>query len=163
MNLENKVVELLKNKKWHIAFAESCTGGMACARLVNVPDASAVLNESFVTYANESKVRVLGVKRSLIETHGVVSEPVAGAMASSVSKTADCEVGVGISGIAGPSGGSEAKPVGMVCFGFFIDGELRTFTKHFGDIGRNSVRESATEFVYETLCELLSDDLGDES
>ena len=153
--LEEMVVARLQEKGYHISFAESCTGGLCSARLVSVASASAVFDAGVVTYANEAKIKYLGVKPEIIEAHGVVSEPVAGQMAEGVAKAQDAQVGVGVSGIAGPTGGSAAKPVGMVCFGFYVDGELTTFTKQFGDLGRNAVREAATEFVFETLVQLL--------
>lgn len=155
MALEEQVVSLLQKKNFHISFAESCTGGLCSARLVSVASASAVFDAGVVTYANEAKIKYLGVKPETIESYGVVSEPVAGQMAEGVAKAQNAEVGVGVSGIAGPSGGTVTKPVGMVCFGFYVDGELTTVTKQFGDLGRNVVREAATEFVFEMLVELL--------
>ena len=155
LKLEEQVVALLQEKCFHISFAESCTGGLCAARLVDVPSASAVFDAGFVTYANEAKVKYLGVKPETIESYGVVSEPVAGQMAEGVAKAQNAQVGVGVSGIAGPSGGSKEKPVGMVCFGFYVDGAVTTVTKQFGDLGRNKVREASVEFVYETLVNLL--------
>lgn len=152
---EEKVVALLQEKGYHISFAESCTGGLCSARLVSVSSASAVFDAGVVTYANEAKIKYLGVKPETIEQYGVVSEPVAGQMAKGVAKAQNAEVGVGVSGVAGPSGGTAATPVGMVCFGFYVDGEVITVTKQFGDLGRNTVREAATEFVFEMLVELL--------
>lgn len=154
--LAEKVVEILIGKKFHISFAESCTGGLAAARLVEVPDASKVFDAGFVTYANEAKIKYLGVLPESIAQYGVVSEEVAGQMAAGAAKKNAAEVGVGISGIAGPSGGTKEKPVGMVCFGFYVDGRLTTKTKMFGEIGRNKVREASVEFVYRTLEELLT-------
>lgn len=145
------VVNKLIEKNYHISFAESCTGGMACAALVSVADASKVLDVSFVTYANEAKLRYLGVNAETIEMFGVVSEEVARQMAAGVAREAGSEVGVGITGVAGPGGGTKDKPVGMVCFGFYINGDMKTYTKYFGDIGRNEVRTKSVEFVYETL------------
>ena len=155
MTNSEKLVSLLRNKKLKIACAESCTGGLCAARLVSVASASAVFDAGVVTYANEAKIKYLGVKPETIERYGVVSEPVAGQMAEGVAKAQNAEVGVGVSGIAGPSGGTATKPVGMVCFGFYVDGEVTTVTKQFGDLGRNVVREAATEFVFEKLAELL--------
>ncbi len=145
------VVNQLIKKNYHISFAESCTGGLVCAALVSVADASKVLDVSFVTYANEAKMQYLGVKDTTIAEYGVVSEAVACQMAEGVAKAAGSEVGVGITGVAGPGGGTDEKPVGMVCFGFYIDGKVETFTKQFGEIGRNEVRAKSVEFVYETL------------
>ena len=155
LTLEEQVVSLLQDKNFHISFAESCTGGLCAARLVGVASASAVFDAGVVTYANEAKIKYLGVKPEAIECYGVVSEPVAGQMAEGVAKAQNAQVGVGVSGIAGPTGGTATKPVGMVCFGFYVDGELTTVTKQFGDLGRNVVRETATEFVFETLVQLL--------
>ncbi len=149
------VVTQLIEKNYHISFAESCTGGMACAALVSVADASKVLDVSFVTYANEAKMQYLGVKDTTIEKYGVVSEEVARQMAEGVAKEAGSEVGVGITGVAGPGGGTKDKPVGMVCFGFYIAGETITYTKLFGELGRNEVRGKSVEFVYETLSSRL--------
>lgn len=155
MTLEEKLVTLLIEKKYHIAFAESCTAGLCCATLVNVANASKVLDVSFTTYANEAKIKYLGVKSETIDAVGVVSEEVARQMASGAAKAANAEVGVGVTGIAGPSGGTPAKPVGTVCFGFYIDGKVKTFTKQFGNIGRRQVRSASVEFVLKTLIDLL--------
>lgn len=149
------VVNKLIEKNYHISFAESCTGGLAAAMLVSIADASKVLDISFVTYADEAKIKYLGVQPGTIAEYGVVSEEVAYQMAEGVAKEAGSEVGVGITGVAGPTGGTDKKPVGMVCFGFYINGEVHTYTKQFGNVGRNKVREKSTEFVYATLAHLL--------
>lgn len=153
--MENELVKRLIEKNYHISFAESCTGGLAAATLVSVADASKVLDVSFVTYANAAKIKYLGVKEQTIEEKGVVSEEVAAQMAAGVATEAGSQIGVGITGVAGPSGGTPDKPVGMVCFGFFVDGKMCTYTKQFGSIGRNEVRKKSVEFVYSTLLELL--------
>lgn len=154
--MEEQIVKDLIERGWHISFAESCTGGLAAAALVSVPDASKVLDVSFITYANEAKLKYLGVKQESIADFGVVSEQVAQEMAEGVAKAAGCEVGVGITGVAGPSGGTEQNPVGMVCFGFYLNGNCYTDTCQFGDIGRNEVRQSSVEYVYRRLGELFA-------
>lgn len=153
--LTAEVVDKLIKKNWHISFAESCTGGKCCGALVDEPGASAVLDVSFITYANEAKIKYLGVSPNAIEKFGVVSEPVAAQMACGAAENAKSQVAVGITGVAGPSGGTAAKPVGMVCFGFFINGSVHTFTRQFGNVGRNQVRAESVCFVFEKLCELL--------
>lgn len=155
MALEEQVVDRLIELGYHISFAESCTGGLCCGTLVNVTNASQVLDVSFTTYANEAKIKYLGVSADTILKYGVVSEEVAREMACGVAETAGSEVGVGITGIAGPGGGTAKKPIGMVCFGFCINGKVKTFTKLFGEIGRNQVRKSSVEFVLSTLIDLL--------
>lgn len=155
MALEEQVVEKLIEKDYHISFAESCTGGLCCGNLVNVTNASKVLDMSFVTYANEAKMSLLGVNADTILSNGVVSEEVAYEMAKGVANAAKSEVGVGVTGVAGPGGGTEKKPIGMVCFGFCVNGDVTTYTKQFGEIGRNQVRKSSVEFVFEKLLELL--------
>ncbi len=153
--LENEVVQLLIQKNYHIAFCESCTGGLCCGTLVNVSDASKVLNESIVTYANEAKIKYLQVHADTIEKYGVVSEQVVREMVIGICNQSQSEVGVSVSGIAGPKGGSVEKPVGMVCFGIKILDDIYTYTKYFGNIGRNEVRAQSVNFVFETLYELL--------
>ncbi|MBQ8907277.1 MAG: CinA family protein [Clostridia bacterium] len=150
-----QVVSLLKEKKYHISFAESCTAGLAVGALVEVASASEVLSVSFVTYANEAKVKYAHVSQKTLKKHGAVSEQTAGEMAKGCAKEAKAEVGVGISGIAGPGGGTPEKPVGTVCFGFYVNGVLSTQTCHFGDIGRNEVREASVKTALRRLHELL--------
>ena len=152
---EEQLVNLLIEKNMHISFAESCTGGLCCGALVNVSNASKVLDMSFITYANEAKTELLGVSEKTIEEYGVVSEVVAAEMAKGVANRAKSEIGVGITGVAGPTGGTEKKPVGMVCFGFCINGKTKTKTQLFGEIGRNQVRQSSVEFVFKSLIDLL--------
>lgn len=157
MQIEELVVQKLIEKGYHISFAESCTGGLAAATLVSVADASKVFDAGFVTYANEAKMKYLNVEEKTIEEYGVVSEEVAYQMAEGTAKATDSEVGVGITGVAGPSGGTDKKPVGMVCFGFYINGKVYTETKQFGNVGRNEVRQKSVEFVYEKLMKLISE------
>ena len=155
---EEKLVNVLKSKNLKISFAESCTGGLVAGALVGVSDASSVFSESVVTYSCASKTERLGVKKELIDLMGVVSEDVAGAMAVGVCKLSGAEVGVGITGYAGPSGGTPEKPVGTVCFGFSINGKLTTKTVNFEDVGRNEVRNNAVTYVFRTLLYLLENE-----
>jgi nicotinamide-nucleotide amidase len=113
-SLEKVVVDLLTARGATMATAESCTGGFLAHRLTNVPGASAVFIEGFVTYANEAKVRALGVDLSLIQTHGAVSREVAAAMAEGAQLKAEVGYALATTGIAGPDGGTEEKPVGTV-------------------------------------------------
>lgn len=151
-----ELVQLLIQKKMRICCAESCTGGMLSSAIVDVPNASSVLDMGFVTYANTAKIKLLGVDPKTIARHGVVSEPVAGEMAAGAAKAAGADVGVGISGVAGPAGGSEKKPVGTVCFGFWIKGILTVTTQHFNGLDRNGVRTAAVDFAINTLIKLLT-------
>lgn len=110
---ETAVSLLVKNKKT-VSFAESCTGGLAAKMVTDVSGASSVLNESYITYANASKEKILGVKHKTIEENGVVSEQVAREMAEGVRRISGADIGVGITGIAGPTGATETKPLGLV-------------------------------------------------
>jgi nicotinamide-nucleotide amidase len=112
--IEQTVGDLLVEKGWKIAVAESCTGGLMAKRLTDVPGSSRYVERGFVTYSNRSKVEMLGVSEADIETHGAVSAPVAEQMARGARTRASAEVGVGITGIAGPDGGTAKKPVGTV-------------------------------------------------
>ena len=112
--LEQTVVRLLTERGLTVSFAESCTGGLLAKRLTDIPGASSVLHMSFVTYANEAKHQLLGVPWELLEQYGAVSEPVARAMAEGVRRVSGSSIGVGVTGIAGPDGGTPEKPVGLV-------------------------------------------------
>lgn len=115
--LEEIVGRLLSQKKLTLAIAESCTGGLVANRITNVPGSSNYFERGVVSYSNESKIEVLGVPRELIESVGAVSSEVVEAMAVGIRKLAHSDIGIAISGIAGPGGGTEIKPVGMVFIG----------------------------------------------
>lgn len=153
--MKNKelVNELIK-RNYHISFGESCTGGMLASSIVDIPDASKVLNESFVTYADEAKMKYLNVDGDVIKKYGVVSEEVAYQMALGVASNAKSECAISTTGIAGPTGGSSLKPVGMVCFGFYLNGKIITKTKYFNG-SRNEVRCAATSYAIEIMLELI--------
>lgn len=155
--MEERLVNLLKEKHYHIAFAESCTGGLCCSSIVSVASASSVLNESIVTYSNESKVKYLNVNPLTIEKYGVVSEEVVYEMAKGICLTSSSEVGVAVSGIAGPTGGSKEKPVGTVCFGIKINDDIYTYRECFASLSRNEVRSKSVEYVLNKLIMLLED------
>ena len=106
-------------------------GSLAAARIVNVANASKVLNCSFITYSNDAKINLVNVNPDTLDRYGAVSEEVVREMASGVAKTAKAEIGVGISGIAGPLGGSKENPIGMVCFGIQCNNMNYTFTEYF--------------------------------
>jgi nicotinamide-nucleotide amidase len=144
------VAGLLLERKMSLAVAESCTGGLLSTRLTDVPGASGFLDRSFVTYSNRSKVEELGVEGEMLERTGAVSEEVAAAMASGARRVAGSQLGIGITGIAGPDGGSEDKPVGLVYVA--LDGAAGTRVKraHFPG-GRDRVRFQATQVALEML------------
>lgn len=155
MTKAEQLVKKLIEKGYHISCAESCTGGKVTAAIVDVADASKVLNASIVTYSNEAKMHYLNVSASTLENYGAVSEETAREMAAGIASANKAEVGVGVTGTAGPGGGTPEKPVGTVCFGFSINGEVTTIKKQFGDLGRNKVRDASVEFVLDTLLQLL--------
>ena len=127
--LEAVTGELLRARGWWVAFAESCTGGLATSRMTDVPGSSEYVERSIVAYSNRAKIELLDVPEALIAEHGAVSEPVALAMAAGIRRRTGVDVGVSITGIAGPGGGSEAKPVGTVCIAVDTetDSNARTF------------------------------------
>ena len=150
-----RLVLLLKEKGYKISFAESCTGGLCASSIISVSGSSSVIASSFVTYSNEAKIKFLNVKKDTIDTYDVVSEEVAREMALGVCRISASEIGVSVTGIAGPDGGTKEKPVGTVCFGFNVLGSVTTKTVNFGNIGRNAVRFEAAEFAIKTLIEML--------
>jgi PncC family amidohydrolase len=133
------IVELLRQKNLRVAFAESCTGGMAVCAIVSVPNSSEVLDLSIITYADRAKIEYTDVTPAILAAHGAVSSETALAMASGIRKRAGSDIGVGITGIAGPGGGSSEKPVGTVYIAVNDRAELFRFN---GD--RQSIREQTT-------------------
>jgi nicotinamide-nucleotide amidase len=144
------VASLLRERGLSLAVAESCTGGLLAARLTDVPGSSAFFERGFVTYSNRAKVDLLGVPEDLIETQGAVSEPVAAAMAAGARRSAGVDIGVGITGIAGPDGGTREKPVGVVFVALDGAGGTRVRQALFpGD--RERIRHQATQSALEML------------
>ncbi len=144
------MVHLLRDRSLTIGLAESCTGGLLAARLTQVPGASAVLERGFVTYANRAKVEELGVDAALLASHGAVSPEVAAAMAAGARRAARAGVGVGVTGIAGPDGGTPEKPVGLVFIA--TDGAAGTRVRRAVFPGaRERVRHQATQLALEMI------------
>jgi nicotinamide-nucleotide amidase len=134
--------ELLISKGLTISVAESCTGGSLSSSLTSISGASSYFNCGFVSYSNQSKIDMLGVSPESIEMYGAVSEKVAHEMVTGAGQKSHSNLAVSITGIAGPSGGSAVKPVGMVCFGFFFDGEVTTTTQFFSGSRSDIVSQS---------------------
>lgn len=139
-----------------IATAESCTGGMISAALTDVAGSSDVFDRGFVTYSNEAKVQMLGVRKRTLAEFGAVSEQVAREMAEGALDHSQAALAVSVTGIAGP-GGSEHKPEGRVCFGLARAGQpVRTETVDFGPLGRAAVRKATVEHALKLLAESLA-------
>ena len=136
------LADTLLRRQWMLATAESCTGGMVAAACTDLAGSSAWLERGFVTYSNAAKTQMLGVDAQLIAAHGAVSEPVARAMAQGALQHSAAQVALAITGVAGPGGGSEAKPVGTVWFAFAGPWGVHSEVQHFGG-DRAAVRQAA--------------------
>lgn len=154
VTLEKAVVDLLLANKLSLVTAESCTGGMLAARLVNVSGVSDVFKGGFVTYSNKAKRRLLGVKKSLLAKHGAVSEETAREMAKGAALSSKADVTVGITGIAGPDGGTAQKPVGLVYIACDVRGNISVREYHFSG-GRAKIRENTVSAALTMLRECI--------
>lgn len=130
-----------------VTLAESCTSGLAAALLGRVPGISAVLGAAWVTYSDDSKQRLLGVRAETLAAHGAVSEPVVSEMALGAAERAGARAAVAISGVAGPAGASAEKPVGTVCFATSIDGEVEAETRRLPPTSRDHIRSTAAQMA----------------
>ncbi len=142
VTLEKAVMELLIANKLTVTCAESCTGGLLAARLVNVPGISEVLKSGVVTYSNKAKRKYLGVKKSTLDKYGPVSKQTAQEMAKGAAQVSKCDVAVSVTGVAGPDGGTKEKPVGLVYIACYVKGKVTVQEYHFSG-NRSKVRESA--------------------
>ena len=149
--LARQVVVAAAAKNLMIATAESCTGGLVAGALTAVAGSSAAVERGFVTYSNAAKTSLLGVPAGLIAAHGAVSEPVARAMALGAVDRSDVTVSVSVTGIAGPGGGSDDKPVGLVHFAACGPRGLVHAEHRFGDLGREAVRLASVRTALEML------------
>jgi len=153
-SLEHVVGDLLVDRGFRIACAESCTGGLLTSRLTDIAGSSRYVERAVVAYANEPKVALLGVPAALIDEHGAVSEPVAQAMAQGIRASAGVEVGVGVTGIAGPGGGTPEKPVGTVAVAVVVPGGARSRVFRFaGD--RELVKFQASQAALDMVRRVL--------
>ncbi len=142
-------------KGWLLATAESCTGGLISAACTDLAGSSNWFERGFVTYSNDAKTELLGVDAALIAAHGAVSEAVVRAMVQGAITHSKAQAAVAVTGVAGPTGGSRAKPVGTVWFGFMLDGRLSSEVQHF-DGDRAAVRLATVQHALQRLVQLLS-------
>ena len=162
VTLEKAIVELLKKNGLSMCTAESCTGGMVASRLINVSGASEVFKSGYITYSNKAKRRILGVKKSTLDKYGAVSEQTAGEMAAGAAIVSKADVTVAITGIAGPDGGTDDKPVGLVYIACSVCGKVKVRKCSFTG-NRQKIRESSTSealrFLRENVMEHCENDV----
>jgi nicotinamide-nucleotide amidase len=152
-----RVLDAYRARKWTIATAESCTGGLVAGALTEIAGSSDVVDRGFVTYADEAKAEMLGVPEATLTEHGAVSGPTAEAMAKGALVRSSVDATVAITGIAGPGGGSAEKPVGLVHFAAAArDGRLIHREKRYGDVGRTEVRRLSVIEALGLLLELAA-------
>jgi len=142
MTLKNKIVSLLKRKKLKLAIAESCTGGMLSSAITSVSGSSKVFTMGFVTYSNQTKINILKVPKKIIKKHGAVSIQCCLSMVNNLSKISKSKVCVSITGIAGPTGGSKQKPIGLVFIGI-KNGKKIIISKNLFKAKRRSLIQKA--------------------
>jgi nicotinamide-nucleotide amidase len=155
--LARTVLDRCRGRGWHVATAESCTGGMIAAALTAIAGSSDVVERGFVTYSNEAKTELLGVPKSLIDAQGAVSAEVAAAMAEGVLAHAPVELAVSVTGIAGPGGATPGKPVGLVYLGLARRGRPATTERHVFSGDRAAVRARSVERALQWLAEAAAD------
>jgi nicotinamide-nucleotide amidase len=150
------LLDAARAKGLKIATAESCTGGLIAGLLTEIPGSSDVLDRGFVTYSNDAKEAMLGIPPALIRQHGAVSEAVARAMAEGAIRNSAAQLSVAVTGVAGPGGGTDEKPVGLVHIAAARAGEATLHREYrFGDIGRSAVRLASVEAALELLSQLV--------
>ena len=154
--LATELGDRLKARGWMLATAESCTGGWVGQLVTAQPGSSSWYERGFITYANDAKIEMLGVPAEMIEAHGAVSEETASAMAAGALAHSHAQAALAISGIAGPSGGTPHKPVGLVCYGWALaDGTLMSSTCRLGG-DRDEIRSRAVAAAMRGLIDLLA-------
>lgn len=157
-SLGKRIIDLLRDSNKTIVTAESCTGGLIAAALTDIPGASAVLYGGFISYSNTAKSRMIQVPQRLIHDYGAVSNQVARAMADGARNTARVDVAVSATGIAGPDGGTEKKPVGLVYVAVSTDLATVVIEHRFGDIGRDEVRKATVVAALDLVMQVLTSD-----
>lgn len=149
------IIRTLAARGEMIVAAESCTGGLISGALTEIPGSSQAVFGGFVAYDNRAKVEMIGVSPDLIEKHGAVSTEVARAMAEGALRTAGVDIAIAVTGIAGPGGGSEEKPVGLVHFCCATKTGTIVRVRRFGDLGRQGIREATVEVALDMVLKCL--------
>lgn len=158
-SLEEKVVFLLKQREMTLTTAESCTAGLVAGRVMNVPGASGVYQEGYITYSNASKERRLGVRKETLEAYGAVSKETAAEMALGAAQAAGADAALSVTGVAGPDGGTKAAPVGLIYIGCCVKGKVTVKECHFHG-SRAENRADAVTAAMELLLSCLLDESG---
>lgn len=149
-----ELLENLRERQLMLATAESCTGGMIAGTLTEVAGSSDVVDRGFVTYSNEAKQDMLGIPPALIREHGAVSEPVAVAMAEGALRNSRADIAVSVTGVAGPGGGTDTKPVGLVHIACARRGEETVHQRHvFADRGRGWIRQETVAQAFRIMAQ----------
>jgi nicotinamide-nucleotide amidase len=156
MNLNQKIVALLKRKKIKISFAESCTGGLLSSAITSIKGSSKVFSMGLVTYSNQAKIKVLKIHKNIIKKYGAVSIQCCLAMVNNLSKISKSKVCVSITGIAGPNGGSKQKPVGLVYIGVKIGKKVIINKSNFKNKGRSFIQKQTVKKTLNLLIKLIS-------
>jgi len=155
MDLKKKIVTSLKRKKFKLAIAESCTGGMLSSAITSVSGASKVFTMGLVTYSNQAKISILKVPKKIIQKHGAVSIQCCLSMVNNLSKISKSKVCVSITGIAGPSGGTKQKPVGLVYIGVKNGKKVIVSKSQFKNRGRSSIQKATVKKSLELLLKTI--------
>lgn len=157
LNMARLLLDDAQKRRLRIATAESCTGGLVSALLIDIPGSSKVFERGFVTYSNKAKEEVLGVPGDLLADYGAVSEPVARLMAEGALEESRANIAIAITGIAGPDGGTPMKPVGTVHFALARENApIRHRLEQYGDIGRTEVRLASVETAIQMLMDSVN-------
>jgi nicotinamide-nucleotide amidase len=151
-----RIVDLLRESNKTIVTAESCTGGLIAAALTDVPGASAVLYGGFVTYSNAAKSSMIQVPQRLIHDYGAVSNQVARAMADGARNTARADIAVSSTGVAGPDGGSDRKPIGLVYVAVSTDLATVVIEHRFGALSREEIRRATVDAALELILQVIT-------
>ncbi|MGP8233615.1 MAG: CinA family protein [Methylovirgula sp.] len=145
------LIDLYRERGLILVTAESCTGGLIAGLITEIPGSSKIFERGYVTYSNRAKEECIDVAPDLLDQFGAVSAEAAEAMAEGALRSSAANVALSVTGIAGPDGGSEAKPVGLVYFGYGRSGQIATIEKRFGPIGRSQIRLAAIEVALDLL------------
>jgi nicotinamide-nucleotide amidase len=156
--LAQTVIDTLAKHKFKLTTAESCTGGLIAATVTDLPGASAVFSNGYVTYSNDAKTKMIGVERRTIEDYGAVSSQVARAMAEGAHRSSGSNIGLAVTGIAGPDGGSIKKPVGLVYLACATDNMTKVIERRFGDLGRHAIRTQTVLAALQLVLDTIEED-----